>query len=229
MDTEMYSRITETMRAGTIEVVQNNNYRSRMRMGLVNVKFAIDLGVPIEIDLLAKSFGYCPRSIENWTKSVLNDGYGSLYDKPIPGRTPSLNDLQLCELKKTFLSSPSEHGFWRWDGISASLYIYEKYDVLLSIRQCQNLFHKMGLALIRPSIIPAKASAFHTQREFFKYKICNIAKDPKNIIVFQDEIAIKLWTKVSGMWAEIGSEPTVESYADTTSLLISGFAVTAKI
>ena len=207
------------------EVMQNNDYRARLRMGIVNLYLDIMSGEKIDSNTLARSFGFSTRSIDNWTKAVLEDDYDSLYDKKIPGRPPSLDDHQLDEIKKAILDSPLNYGFWRWDGKSASAYIYEKYGVLLTPRECQNLFHKMGLSLIRPSIIPARASSFHSQREFYKFKISEIASDPNNIIVFQDEISIKLWTKVSSIWAEIGSRPTVESYADTTNILISGFAV----
>ena len=46
------------------EVIQNNDYRTRLRMDIVNLNIDMMLGIKIDSNTLAKSFGFSPRSID---------------------------------------------------------------------------------------------------------------------------------------------------------------------
>ena len=55
-----------------------------------------------------------------------------------------------------------------WDGPNLYDYIKKKYDINLSVRQCQRLFHKLGFSLVRPQTYPSKNENNKEERETFK-------------------------------------------------------------
>lgn len=101
-------------------------------------------------------FGMTGRSLAGWVKKVDELGFESLKDKPRPGAPKKLNSTQLTEVDKMLQSSPSDYGCKVWDGPSLSSVIKQKYDVELSVRQCQRLFHELGYSRVRPQTYPSK-------------------------------------------------------------------------
>jgi len=71
------------------------------------------------------------------------------------------------ELKKDVATHPHELGydFSNWEGKSMSYYVKKKFGVVLKVRQCQNLLHKMGFSLQRPRYKFPKADP-EKQKEF---------------------------------------------------------------
>lgn len=104
-------------------------------------------------------FKNSPRSLSNWVHEINASGdIEVLRDKPRKGRTPRLDDYQLDHLRTTIQGHPSDVGLNAniWDGKTLSYYIEKTFSVVLQVRQCQRLFHKLGFSLKRARPIVAK-------------------------------------------------------------------------
>ena len=75
---------------------------------------------------------------------------------------------QLKEIDSVLQSDPNTYGYKLWDGPSLSAYINDTYNVSLSIRHCQRLFHELGYSLIRPQPYPSKGYEDTEERKEFK-------------------------------------------------------------
>lgn len=115
-------------------------------------------------------FGMTGRSLAGWVKKVDEFGFESLKDKPRPGAPTKLNPEQQAEIDKTLQSNPETYGFRVWDGPTLSALIKQKFNVTLSTRQCQRLFHKLGYSKVRPQTCPSKDSDNSEERECFQKK-----------------------------------------------------------
>ena len=108
------------------------------------------------------------RVLYYWVKKVDEQGWDSL--KPIKqkGRTPTLSDDQINELKSAVEDDPEKYGYHVWDGPTLSEYIKNQYEKELGVRACQKLLHKMGFSLVRPQTYPSLENPDNEAREEFK-------------------------------------------------------------
>jgi transposase len=76
-----------------------------------------------------------------------------------PGRPRRLSSSQEQKLSKDLLLSPREFGYDQnvGDGPLLSHHLEKQFCVHLQVRQCQNLFHRLGFTLQRPRRQGAKA------------------------------------------------------------------------
>jgi len=108
--------------------------------------------------LLASQVFHDPiRTIQHWVKKLREEGLEGLYEKERPGRRSRLTPAQEEILRKELLLSPKEvnpsYTQANWDGILLSHHLQRKWHIPLQIRQCQRLFHKLGLTLQRPRVV----------------------------------------------------------------------------
>jgi len=92
-------------------------------------------------DSLGLMFGNSPRSISNWIKRVNQSGnIESLRSKPQSGRPSRLTKEQKDELRTVLQKLPEEQGIQGrvWNGKNLSLYISQRYGILLQVRSCQH-------------------------------------------------------------------------------------------
>jgi len=111
-------------------------------------------------DSIGALFGNSPRTISNWIKKLNQTGdLESLRDEKRPGRTPRLNETQQLALKEVLQLPPEKSGMTSniWDGKTLSAYIEKRYDIILKVRTCQTLFHKLGFSLKRARPTVSKA------------------------------------------------------------------------
>jgi transposase len=93
-------------------------------------------------DSLGSTFSNSPRSISNWIKRVNQTGkIESLRSKPGSGRPPRLTEKQKVEIRTVLQQLPKEHGIQGrcWNGKNLSLFISQRYGIMLKIRSCQRL------------------------------------------------------------------------------------------
>jgi transposase len=116
----------------------------------------------------SRAFGFSSRTIEYWIKRLAASGLNGLWDGKHSGRPSRLATLQIQRLRKELRRSPRELGYDQnlWDGVLLSHHLEENYSILLSVRQCQRLFHQMGFSLQRPRRQASEADTL--QQEAFK-------------------------------------------------------------
>jgi transposase len=116
----------------------------------------------------ARLYGDSPRAIEYWVNRLISQGLTGLLDGNHPGRPARLSTKDLAKLRKDISRNPRELGYEQnlWDGLLLSHHLTRKYSILLSVRQCQRLFHQLGFSLQSPRRKASEADG--PQQESFK-------------------------------------------------------------
>ena len=112
--------------------------------------------------------GVSKVAVNGWVKTADEHGFEALRPKPHKGAPAKLSDKQLKEIDEILQSDPKEYGYKNWDGPSLAAYINDKYKIVLSVRQCQRLFHKLGFSHIRSQPYPSKGYEDTEERNEFK-------------------------------------------------------------
>jgi transposase len=117
---------------------------------------------------VAQLFQIDPTTVQRWIHSLNESGFEGLKDKPGRGRQPRLSPENYDRLYNDLEQSPAFFGYEtaRWDGKLLSHHLKTEYGVELKVRQCQNLFKKLGFSLQRPRKMPIGADP--EKREAFK-------------------------------------------------------------
>jgi len=144
-----------------ISRTQKSRYYHRLHV----VFHALKTGNPYEA---SRIYDHSPRSVYNWIHRLTSRGLPGLSEGERPGRPRNLSPSQEQKLCKDLLLSPREFGYDQnvWDGPLLSYHLQKQYSVYLRVRQCQNIFHRLGFSLQRPRRQAAKADP--EQQELFK-------------------------------------------------------------
>jgi putative transposase len=107
------------------------------------------------------------KTIQNWVNMFNMNGIDGIIPNSPPGRPSRLSNQQKELLKTDVLTHPRELGydFSNWEGKSVSEHIKNRFGILLKVRQCQYILHKMGFSLQRPRHSFPKANK-EVQEEF---------------------------------------------------------------
>ncbi|WP_416176985.1 helix-turn-helix domain-containing protein [Dialister sp.] len=138
----------ELLRQGKEIMSSTDDARFHFRVFSVNMVLS---GLPAS--QISKLAGVSKMTVSSWVKIADEKGFDALKLKGHKGRPSKLTDGQLKEIKQILTSEPKQYGYNVWDGPSLSDYISSKYNITLSVRQCQRLFHSLGFSLIRPPTI----------------------------------------------------------------------------
>ena len=117
---------------------------------------------------VADLLGHSVKTIENWVNRFNKGGFNSLMDDPHTGRPPTLSKNQLSEIDKDIRLDPQSLGYSQnlWNGKLLSHHIFNKFEVHLSVRQCQRLFHNLGFRQRKPRPISSRCDP--SKQEDFK-------------------------------------------------------------
>lgn len=174
---------------------------------------------------LAEISGFSMCALQNWLKSADANGWDSLRDTPIPGRTPTLTDEQVQEIRKVVLEDPSLKNYEVWDGISLADYIRKTYHVSYSVSSAQRLMHRMGLVLRRPTTMPSLAPSDAEIAEFIHNKLIPAHNDPSRVLVFGDQVKFQAQSNVTRVWVPKGCNPVVLSKPGRENVSYNGFVI----
>lgn len=83
------------------------------------------------------------NTLRLWVRTADEQGYAALRDKVSPGRRPSLRAEQEQELAQFLRSEPAPGADGVWNGPRLSTYLRERFDLSLSVRQCQRLLRRL--------------------------------------------------------------------------------------
>ena len=117
---------------------------------------------------VAEIAGVSRSTVSNWVKLVDEKGFEALKTVKQSGRPSRLTADQKSEIDIVLQREPSKFGCKVWDGPTLSAYINKTYDIELSTRQCQRLFHELGYSKIRPQVFPSKGYEDTEARNEFK-------------------------------------------------------------
>lgn len=154
----------ELLRKGKSIVNQSGDTKYILRVSMVNFM----LQRTATVAELSSLSGIPQRTLSEWVRKVDEEGFEALRAKKQPGKEPKLNDKQMAEIKDAVAKPAAESGYYVWDGITLSDYIKEKYNVELSVRQCQRIFKKLGFSHIRPQTYPSLGEDNEKARDEYK-------------------------------------------------------------
>lgn len=209
----------ELLRQGKEIMSSSDDSKFYFRVFSVNMVLS---GLPVS--QISKFAGVSRMTVSSWVKIADEKGFDALKLKGHKGRPPKLTGGQLKEIRQTLESEPQKYGYHVWDGPSLSDYISSKYNITLSVRQCQRLFHSLGFSLIRPQLYPSKGYEDTDARIAFK-KINEVKADSTAILTFQDEVHFQIQTTITRGWFEKGSAPKVKSFPARFKSPYSGFVI----
>lgn len=97
---------------------------------------------------IASALGEHSRTIERWRKRFNEQGIAGLLDDTSPGRPSRLSEGDMSALRKDIQSPPQAFGLEadKWRGKQLQEHLANRYQVELSLRQCQRLLKKLGSA-----------------------------------------------------------------------------------
>lgn len=123
----------------------------------------------------ARIYGHSPCGVYNWIHHLITKGLNGLREEEHPSRPSKLSLSQRKELRKHLLLSSREFAYDQnvWDGPLLSYHLKKYFSVHLRVRQCQNLFHRLGFTLQRPrhkgaNTDPEKQEVFKKTRNLLK-------------------------------------------------------------
>ncbi len=110
------------------------------------VRMALE-GVPLV--QLSLHFNRHPRTIDRWLRKFHQLGVDGLKDKSRSGRRPRLQPENIVVLTRDVNRRPQRLGYEarRWDGPLLAAHVQLRFQVNLSVRQCQRMLH----TLLRPA------------------------------------------------------------------------------
>ena len=114
---------------------------------------------------VAHLLGDAPRTVEYWVQRFEKEGLSGLVEGERPGRPTRLSEAQLEEIAAVLREPPTAVGLKTnlWDGKTLSVFIQERYEVPVGVRQCQRL----GFRLRKPRPVIARADP-ERQEEYKK-------------------------------------------------------------
>lgn len=151
------------LREGQAIVSESADNKFVHRVSLVNLMLA---GISAEV--LSQHCGESKRTLISWVQKVDNEGWDSLMAKKQEGRPRRLTGEQEELIREALNGDPLKYGYNVWDGPSLSDYILKTFDVVLGVRACQNLMHRLGFSLIRPQTYPSLENPDDAAREELK-------------------------------------------------------------
>ena len=154
----------ELLKEGKQIVKEDKDKKYVYKVTLVNLMLERN----IQAEEISQMSGVPRRTLSRWVKDVDERGFESLRNKKHKGKPSRLSSEQKEELKEILSKPAEEQGYYKWDGLTLSDYIKEKYNIDLKVRQCQRLFHELGFSRIRPQISPSKGENNEEERKAFK-------------------------------------------------------------
>lgn len=144
MDTEIGS---EENLLASMEDLRRASKRAELLHRLCCVRLSL---AGCRISDVAEWMGVHPRTVARWNAAYRAEGVEALKVKPRPGRPPRLTRDQWQSLYTDFVNGPEILGYHRdeWDGRLLAAHIAGRYEVKISLRQCQRLLRKLRSATL---------------------------------------------------------------------------------
>lgn len=164
MNNRKYHTNPETLLAqGKAIMSSSDESKYLFRVFAVNMVLA---GTPAS--QVGASAGFTKAAVTGWVKTADEQGFEALRPQRRAGRPSKLTQEQMTEIDQDLQKDPKSLGFKVWDGPALSAHIKAKYNIEISVRQCQRLFQILGFSRIRPQPYPSKGYENTEERDTFK-------------------------------------------------------------
>lgn len=109
-----------------------------------------------------------PRTVKHWGQQYKKKGLSGLKEAPRPGRPRKLTLENLEKIRQDLKKPTSSFGYNQgfWDGPLLKHHLEKQYNIDLTVRHCQRIFHRLKMSLKRPR--PQMAGASKEAQEAFK-------------------------------------------------------------
>lgn len=98
------------------------------------------------------------RTIERWIRRFNLQGLDGLREGEHSGRRTRLTETQWADVGIALRTDPRELGYNQnlWDGKLLSHHLAEHHDVILGVRECQRIFHRLEFRNRKPRPVIAE-------------------------------------------------------------------------
>jgi transposase len=116
----------------------------------------------------AELFNGNPRTVKHWGQQYQRKGLAGLKEAERPGRPRKLSLENLAKIQQDLRKPTSDFGYQQgfWDGPLLKHHLEKHYNVDITVRHCQRVFHYLELSLKYPR--PKMAGASAEAQEAFK-------------------------------------------------------------
>ena len=113
-------------------------------------------------------YGDSIRAIQYWWQQYNEFGVEGLRETPRPGRPAKITPSILAQLADDVRKNPAEFGYSQgyWDGVLLRHHLLKQYQMEVTVRHCQRIFHKLEFSLQKPR--PKMAGSSEEAQEAFK-------------------------------------------------------------
>ena len=170
---------------------------------------------------IAEFLSVTSRTIYNWVKSFICNGFSWLFRQRYAGRgrKSKLTKTQKKELYKMVESGPEACGFecGVWNTALIAELILLKFGVKYNPRYLSSLLKKMGLSYQKARFISDRYDEENYKKIRKEWvditwpKILKNAKKSKAVILFGDEVSFAMWGSLGRTWAPRGKQPVVKT------------------
>lgn len=160
---------------------------------------------------IAEILGIDYRTILEWVQLYNEHGIEGLDPNRPPGKTPSLTENQLKQVKEAVEQSPRNLGlkFSNWTVGRVTKWIADKFKVALCTERIRQILHKLTFRYIKPTFDYIGANKRDKQR--FLGEFMNLIKNDETF-VFEDESTFDHHPTLHGMWVLKGIKPKIKTF-----------------
>ena len=172
---------------------------------------------------LSKMYHVGETTIRSWVRTVDTHGWEGLLDKEKPGRPLKISDWQLSFRDSALQSDPMLYGQYVWDGPTLREFIFHRFGIDYSERQCQRLLGKLGYVLVRSQLFPALGEEDRQDRLDYLQLVQELYDFGLFEVIYEDEVHFYTQPSVTRMWVKKGSAPKVKSLPGKGKVGFFGF------
>ena len=116
----------------------------------------------------AEFFGDNPRSVKHWGQQYRKNGLSGLMENERPGRPRKISLEDLEKVRQDLRRPTADFGYHQgiWDGPLLRHHLEKQYNISITVRHCQRIFHYLEMSLKYPR--PKMAGASPEAQKTFK-------------------------------------------------------------
>jgi len=165
------------------------------------------------------------KTIAGCLKSYKRHGFLGLYDNPIPGRPPKINNEVQEHIDNYLETSPRDYGYnmSSWTISLMRHHLWTHFGIAVCIETVRQWFIRLGYSLIFPRHLLLEADEEEVERAAKEIEaLLEQARLGEIVLIFMDESAFKMVPTLTRIWAKKGSKPMVPTYDDKRKVVITG-------